>query len=175
MDELMLKKAIKGDKQSFSKAVLQVKDEAYRIASCYLHNEEDSMDAVCDAVEKALINIKTLREPKFFKSWYIRIVINECKSQLRKRKTVILLADGLYKDEMQPNYKREEKLDLEKLLEQMEPLDRLLIYMKYYMGYTLDEMASALELPAGTVKSKLYRNLKEMKVKLEVKEGIYEG
>lgn len=95
MDELLIRKAQKGDKDSFTKAVMEFKDQAYRITYCYLHDEEDSMDAVCDAVEKSLVNIKKLNDPKLFKTWFIRIVINECKMQMSKKKTVISLADSL--------------------------------------------------------------------------------
>lgn len=83
MDELIVKRAVAGDKESFSNAVMELKDRAYKIAYCCLHNEHDSMDTVCDAVEKAYRNIKKLREPKFFSTWFIRIMINECKSHTR--------------------------------------------------------------------------------------------
>jgi len=164
MDELTVRKAVNGDKLSFS-------NDAYRIAYCYLNNAEDSMDAVCDAVEKALRNIRTLREPGFFKTWFIRIVINECKIQLRKRKTVIFMADKLYKDESYMSDAKEEAIDLQELLKKLEPLDRLLIYMKYYLGYTLEEIAGTVNLPPGTVKSRIYRNLKSLRIYLEIPEG----
>lgn len=172
MIEMLIKKAKKGEKESFAQAVMLVKDDAYKIAYCYLHNEEDSMDTVCNAVEKALVNLKKLREPKFFKTWFIRIVINEAKMQLRQRDKVISMADRLY---LEGNYdesiRMAENIDLESLLGELNSLDRLLIYMKYYMGYTLDEIAESVNLPTGTVKTKIYSNLKQMKTKLEVREG----
>ncbi len=172
MIELLVKKAKKGDKDSFSQAISQVKDEAYKIAYCYLHNEEDSMDAVCDAVEKSFVNLKKLKQSKFFKTWFIRIVINEAKMQLRQREKVVLMADNLYAESRDDQYlQREEKMDLETLLNGLEPLDRLLIYMKYYMGYTLDEIAASVNLPSGTVKTRIYGNLRLLKTKLEVGEG----
>ncbi|MCW3489762.1 sigma-70 family RNA polymerase sigma factor [Dethiobacter alkaliphilus] len=170
MIDLLIKKAKKGDKDSLSQAIMAVKDDAYRVAYCYLHNQEDSMDAVCDAVEKAMVNLKKLKEPKYFKTWFIRIVINEAKMQLRQKQKVISLADSLYVNDSFQEKQREDIIDLEKMLGELEPLDRLLIYMKYYLGYTLDEIALSVDLPLGTVKTKIYGNLKVMRDKLELRE-----
>lgn len=165
MDELLVRKAIKGDHESFGQIVAMVRDQAYRVAYCYLRNEEDSMDAVCDAVEKAFCNLKKLKEPRFFKTWFIRIIINECKLQLRNRKKVEYLADDIF---IQADFShKDENLDLNKVLGQLEAIDRLLIYMKYYLGYTLDEIAAAVDMPTGTVKTRIYGNLKILKSRLE--------
>ena len=80
----------------FTKAVEEVKEDSYRVAYCYMHNENDAMDCVCNAVEKAYINFRKLKDPGFFKTWFIRIVINECKVMLRKKKKVLDLSDSLY-------------------------------------------------------------------------------
>lgn len=169
MDEMLVIKAKKGDKDSFAEIISEVKNQAYKIAFCYLKNEDDSLDAVCDAVEKAYYNIKKLKQPKYFKTWFIRIVINECKQQLKAKQRVIYMADELYIRDS--NNIIEDKIDLQSLLEQLPSLDRLIIYMKYYLGYTLNEISQIVNLPEGTVKSKLYKNLKIMRSKLEVREG----
>lgn len=169
MDEILVIKAKKGDKNSFAEIISEVKKQAYKIAFCYLKNEDDSLDAVCDAVEKAYYNIKKLKQPKYFKTWFIRIVINECKQQIKAKQRVIYMADELYITEN--NNLIDDKIDLQSLLEQLPSLDRLIIYMKYYLGYTLNEISQIVNLPEGTVKSKMYKNLKIMRSKLEVKEG----
>ncbi|MBS4536835.1 sigma-70 family RNA polymerase sigma factor [Clostridium sp. D2Q-11] len=168
MQDILVKKAKKGDKDSFSKIIQEVKDQAYRVAYCYLHNEEDSMDAVCDAIEKAYNNIKKLKHPKYFKTWFIRIVINECKKQITQKNRVIYVADEIYKEDIKDN--KDDKLDIEALLKELPELERSLIYMKYYLGYTLLEISEIVSLPEGTVKSKIYNNLKKMKTRLEIRE-----
>lgn len=168
MDELLVRKARKGDKESFAEAVMLVKDQAYRIAYCYLHDREDSMDAVCDAVEKAFCNIKKLKDPRYFKTWFIRITINECKHRLRYRQRIESLADDIQSNDS--HKMREDKLDLDVLLNGLPAAERILIYMKYYMGYTLEEIANLMEMPEGTVKTKIYGNLRKMKSCLELRE-----
>lgn len=165
MDDLLIKKAIKGDKDSFTKLILEIKDQAYKIAYCYLHNEEDSMDAVCNAVEKGYKNIKKLKNPQYFKTWFIRIVINECKLELRSRKKIIKLKETLTSDEfivdsVDKNY------ELDDLINKLEVTDKSMIYLKYYMGYTLEEIGKILDLPIGTVKTKIYSNIKKLKAEL---------
>ena len=166
MDEILVKSAIKGDRECFGKLISEVRDEAYRIAFCYLRNEEQSMDAVCDAVEKSFINLKKLKEPRYFKTWFIRITINQCKLQLRNKNRVEYLADEIFN---QPEICcKEDHLDLDKALAQLQTIDRVLIYMKYYMGYTLEEISEAIDMPTGTVKTRIYGNLKVLRNRLEV-------
>lgn len=170
MDEITIKRLKAGDKDAFTLAVMAIKEDAYKIAHCYLNNQEDSMDAVCDAIEKAYASIKGLRDPKFFKTWFIRIVINQCKMQLRKRGTVIDIRDEEHLSIDEPQC--DDRLDLETLLERLNPLERLLIHMKYYRQYTFDEIAEAVDLPTSTVKTKIYTNLRWMRGQLKVKEDL---
>lgn len=168
MDEFLITRAKKGHKDSFTQAIMQIKDQAYRVAYCYLHNEEDSMDAVCDAVEQAYKNIRKLKNVQYFNTWFIRIVINECNAQLRLRQRTTKITDHLeFPEVLGPS---EDKLDLEILLNKLSPGDRLLIYMKYYLGYTLDEIAQLLDMSSGTVKTRIYSNLKKMKSELQTRE-----
>lgn len=171
MDILQVQKAKKGDKESFTQLVLALKDQTYRIAYCYLQNEEDSMDAICDAMEKAFKNIRKLKDDKLFSTWFIRIVINESKLQLNKRKRAVAVADRLYeKHTHTENASLEEHMDLQAILKQLDRTERLIIYLKYYSGYTLEEIADIVDMPIGTVKTKLYGNLKVIRAKLNYRE-----
>jgi RNA polymerase sigma-70 factor (ECF subfamily) len=164
--EQLIVKAQKGDWESFSQAVFSVKDQAYRIAYCYLNEENDSMDVVCDAMEKAYRKLKSLRQPQFFSTWFIRIVINECKALLKKRKQVHVSIETLSAQAQQS----EEIMDLKLAIQSLTPLERVLVQMKYFFGYTFSEIAEAVEMPEGTVKTKLYHTLKILKSKLELQE-----
>lgn len=159
---------MKYNKEQFIQAITEMKDQSYRIAFCYLHNEADSMDAVCDAVEKAFIHIDKLRDNKMFKTWFIRILINECNQKLRADKKFAYVPDSM--ELRAPDTDIDTKIDLEGLLSKLPSSDRILIYMKYYMGYTFEEIALATNLSCGTVKTKIYSNLKKFKLQLEAGE-----
>ena len=166
MDSLIIKKAQRGDHDCFSQAVGEVQDHAYRIAYSFLGNKEDSMDAVCDAIEKAFKQLKNLKEPLYFRTWFIRIVINECKQQLRRRERFSYNQNQIH--DISEFIEQDSKLDIEIVLKNLDPLDRMFIYMKYMMGYTFEEIAMITEVPQGTVKSRVYSNLRSLRDKLVV-------
>ena len=86
-DELIMevKRAKSGDKEAFCNLVRVNKIAIYRVAKSILNNEDDIEDAVSEAVLKAYKNIKNLRDESFFKTWLIRIVINESNNLYKKR------------------------------------------------------------------------------------------
>ena len=84
MDEKLIKKAVKGNFNAYSILVNELKSDGYKLAYTILKNEQDSIDAYLQAVEKGLKNIKNLKEVKYFKSWFLKIVINEAKNIISK-------------------------------------------------------------------------------------------
>ncbi len=170
MEEIHVKRAQRGDKESFAAIIMPLRTEAYRIALCFLHNENDSMEAVCSAVEKAFKSIRQLKKASKFKSWFIQIVVNECRLQIRDRNRQQSLTNRLAVELPDSRDIAADKMDLEKLLMSLEPMDRLVIHLKYYSDYTLREIAELLQLSEGTVKTRLYSRLKWMKLQLDVRE-----
>ena len=165
MDLDLVKKAKGGCQDSFGLLAFSIKDRAYRIAYSYLKNTEDSMDAVCDSMEKAWQGIKKLNQPELFDTWFIRIVINECKRKLRETNNLVFLED--YNDDPDETNKQISqihlKLDLDLVLENFKPIDRSMIYMKYYLGYSLEEISKTFEMPLGTVKTRIYTALNKIR------------
>ena len=133
MDEKLIKKAIKGNFNAYSILVNELKSDGYKLAYTILKNEQDSIDAYLQAVEKGLKNIKDLKEDK--------------------------------------EINRENKIDLEKSLQSIDPQTREMIKMKYYMGYKLEEIAQILDLSIGMVKGKMYTALKNMRKELSDSEN----
>lgn len=166
MEERLIKKAIKGNFKAYSIIVNELKNEGYKLAYTILKNEDDSMDAYLQAVEKGLKNINKLKEPKYFKTWFLRIVINEAKNIIEKNNKIVYLND-IDLNENNEKLDTETKIDLEKALEKVDSQVREMIKLKYYMGYKLEEISSILDIPIGTVKGKMYTALKNMRKELE--------
>ena len=74
--EKNVREAIKGDDEAFLDLMNECKEQLYRTAYAYVKDEEMSLDIVQETVCKAYTAIHKLREPKFFNTWIIRIVIN---------------------------------------------------------------------------------------------------
>ena len=168
MDEKLIKKAIKGNFNAYSILVHNLKDEGYKLAYIILKNEHDSMDAYLQAVEKGLKNISNLKEAQYFKTWFLKIVINEAKNILSKNSRLIFFDD--IEQRIESKYEdKESKLDLEMCLQRVDSQTREMIKLKYYMGYKLEEISNILDIPIGTVKGKMYSTLKDMRKDLEVR------
>lgn len=169
MNKELIKKAKKGNKEALSQLFISIKDESYKIAYSYLRNEPDSMDAVCNAVEKALTGIKTLKKPKYFRTWFIRIVINESKMLMRKQHNVIYLQENILETQQYKNNKiceiqqKELALDIKDALGKLPDTDRGMVYMKYYLEYSFREIADIYEMPESTVKTRVYTSLVKLR------------
>lgn len=171
MEEKIIKKAIKGNFKAYSILVNELKNDGYKLAYTILKNEEDSIDAYLQAVEKGLKNIQNLKEPKYFKTWFLRIVINEAKNIISKNSKIVYLEDVKeICEKSNEGENKEAKIDLEKALENVEPQVKEMIKMKYYLGYKLEEISEILNVPIGSVKGKMYTALKNMRKELEVRD-----
>lgn len=137
------------------------KSKLYKIAWSYLYNHQDIEDTFQDTLIKVYENIDGLKNENYFETWYITILINECRKKLKKSKREILKEDIVYE---------EYHLDKYQFFEELNSLDekhREVIVLKYISGYTQDEIAKILDIPIGTVKSRIYRGLKELRSEME--------
>jgi len=138
--------------------------QLYRIAYSYLRHKQNAEDALQAAYEKAIKNRSQQREPKRFRAWLIRIVINECNQshRTRKRQTEIRKKVALNSDSLQ-DVDYVQSIELKDALLLLSKEDRNLISLKYLLGYRQREIAGILDLPVGTVKSRLSRSLGKLR------------
>lgn len=164
MNRKIVAAAQKGDGKATTILFESVQNDAYKIAYSYLGNEYDSMDAVCTSIEKAILSLRKLRQPKYFKTWFIRIVINESKHILNSRKKDYLYTGDMIQCKNENNVESvDNKVDIERGMLQLADDIRHIISLKYYLELTFKEIADVLELPESTVKSKLYKGLADLK------------
>lgn len=78
-----------GNKDSFVQILNLVKEPVYKTIYAFIRNEENSIEVFDEVVYKSYINMDTLNHPEFFKTWIIRIAINESKNYLKKNSKVI--------------------------------------------------------------------------------------
>lgn len=84
------------DKFEFAQRLQSDKARYYRIAYSYVKNEQDALDIVGDATYKALLNLRSLKNPEYFGTWMTRIVINCALDQLRRSSRVTFLDDSSF-------------------------------------------------------------------------------
>ena len=139
----------------------------YRIAFLYVNNKDLAIDAVDESIFKGLKAIKKLREPQYMETWLIRILINECNKELKKRKREI------FYETIPENFSENlDNLDLkEAILHLPEDLKKVII-LRYFCEYTLAKTADILDIPQGTVVTRQRKALKLLRVDLEEKEEV---
>lgn len=154
-----IKRAMNGDKQAFINIIEEHKIALYKVIKAILQNEDD----VCDAMQETLINIyeniHKLQNEKYFKTWAIRIAINECYHIIRKQK---INQDKIVKIQTETVAQEKEnssieKTDIEIAISKLDEDLRIVVVMYYYNNLKVNDIAEVLQIPAGTVKSRLSR------------------
>ncbi len=150
------------EKEEFVRLVLQSEETLFHVSFSLLHNEADAADAVQEAVTKAFAGRNKLREKQYFKTWLIRILINECHTLLRKRKKTAPFEETDLEYAGAPSQGayspvKEEYLDLYRAIDGLEDKDKICVQLYYMEEYSVGQIAQVLKMPEGTVKSRLHR------------------
>lgn len=171
-----LEKAINGDKEAFSRVIIQNKESMYKTAIVILKNEDDAYDALQDALIKMYRNIQNLQNIETFKFWSRRIIVNCCYDIINKNKKVIDITTKLtvnYEETREDIYDCEDSLV--KTLEKIEPDLRLTATLYYYNDLSTKEIGEILQIPIGTVKSRLARAREKLYEILKEERRVYNG
>ena len=159
MDSLV-KRAMEHDVNAFAKLMEENTGSMYKVARCFLKNDEDIADAVQDTILTCFEKITTLRQEKYFKTWLIRILINHCKDMLREQKKTCSYAEI-------PEFQRENVstglgLEWKDLLERLDEKYRAVIVLYYLEGFKIKEISTLLDMNISTVKTRLSRGRAEL-------------
>ena len=167
MEELV-EKAKNGDKEAFTKLILENQIKLYKIAKARLRNEADIEDVVQETMLILYTKLSKLKDNTKFEIWLYKILINQCNKKYRKNKINLLPLEMI---ENQKIYSTEEKienkLDYEKILDMFSEKDRIIILLYYSNGYTTKQIAEILNKHENTIKTKLRR------MKLKIRERYY--
>lgn len=159
-------KAKQGDKEALIALVMQAKDEYYRLAYAYLRHREDALDALQDLIVILYLNIGQLRNPDAFAGWSKTILANRCRKILNERKRIIPLDNREALDLRRDMQAADEKRDIHRGLEELNPQQQEAIKLRYYLGYDYETIAWITKAPLGTVKSRISIGLARLREKL---------
>lgn len=173
MEEVFLvKRATKGDRQSFEKLMDIYFDRLCREAYIRCKYEEDVKEIVQETIYKAYINIRSLKEPQYFKTWLSRILINVANDYLRNKGMVDLeLDETSYVKEVVIEDKIEIKIDLYNAIDELEDKYKDAVILRYIDDLKIEDISKILDRPVNTIKTHLRKALKDMKKML--KEGYF--
>ena len=139
-------------------------DKLYRMAFSYAKNEDAALDIVQEAITKALKNIDKLKEEKYENTWFYRIVINECLQYIKKNKKMMYCR--LQEIENKVDWKDSityEGIDTYKYVQKLSPKIKTVILLRFFEDKKIEEIAKITNTNVNTVKSRLYKGLKELR------------
>ena len=137
----------------------------YRLAYSYVKNEADALDIVQESAYKAMKNCGKLKDKTIADTWIYRTVINTALDFLRKAQKNAETSEYYAEQEIQEEgYNR---ADIMATLATLPAKDRSVLILRYFESFQLEQIAGITGENPATVKSRLYRAQKKLKLKLE--------
>ena len=150
--------------QAVAEALQKWEGSFYRLALSYVHHPEDAMDIAQESAYKAIRSSGKFREePAALKAWIFRIVVNTSLDWIRKNRRITVMEEIPEQGKVD-SYERMELLNL---LQTLDEKTRTVIILKYFEDLKLEEVAKVLGENLNTVKSRLYRGLKQLRIELD--------
>lgn len=148
--------------------ILEIKNELYKIAKTRLINDDDIDDAIQETMIEAYKSIKHLKNPEYFKTWIIRILINKCNYIYKKKKKHIIS----YEEKELEKYISSEELETSSidfyiLIKNLKYEERIVIILYYMESYTTKEISKILKVNENTIKTRISRAKAKMKNSLK--------
>lgn len=148
--------------------IVEYKDSIYRLAYSYVRNTEDSLDIVQESIYKAFSSINSLKEPKFIKTWFYRIVVNTSIDFIRKGKKEILVDDEFLVHNDIGHRDTYDNIDLKRALDDLPNDYKTIIVLRYFEDLKIKEIATVLGQNVNTVKTNLYKGLDKLKININI-------
>ena len=166
-DSVAIKRCKAGEKDAFRYLVERYQIEAMGHALAILADREDALDAVQEAFLDAYQALGKFDMSRQFYPWFYTILRNRCfKLLVRRRKNVGLSLDDAFILAPVSEASWEDQLALEHALLELSPDERELLTLKHLDGLSYDELAERLQIPRGTVMSRLFYARKRLREKL---------
>ena len=176
IDRSLIDRARNGDLDAFESIVRAQMDAVYRLTSAILGNEADARDAAQETFVAAWRKLARLREPEKFEAWLQRVAVNAARQTHRARSrrrireipssTVIALADRAAAG-APPN----DAAILDSALATLPVEQRAILVLHHLDGRPLAELATILDIPEGTAKSRLFTARRALAAAIATYEG----
>ena len=153
----------KKKREVIEQLLLQNYNKYYRLACSYVHNDSDAGDIVQNGAYKAILNSHKLKNIEHAETWLYRIMLNEIFANFREKESASL-EEISYEQGKEDTY---ENVDLQKAINTLDKKDKAVVVLRYFEDMKLEEIAEVLQENLSTVKSRLYRSMKKLRVELE--------
>lgn len=152
----LIKRSKKGDKEAFALLMDMHRQMLYNTALLVLHQEDDALDAIQDAILACWENLPTLRKDQYFKTWLVKILLNKCRD-IQRSQSHYAFVEELPESEDEPDW--DTHMDVGRLGDQ----DQLILSLFYYDDLNIRQIAEALSISEGAVRTRLTRSRERFK------------
>ena len=155
--ERLIQKAKRRNQDAFTELMQFHMQDMYKTALAILMNDEDAADAIQDTILACWEKLDSLKEPRYFKTWMTRILINKCYD-IRNQSPVFLQLDNCEEPAAMDEYQLEFKEALATLTERY----RLIMALYYGENYSVKEISALLNLSESTIRTRLQRGREQL-------------
>ena len=148
--------------EEFAARIEKSRNKLYKIAMMYTSSHSQAVDALDEAVYKALCNLKKLRRMEYFDTWMTRILINVCHNERKRQKRLQRLSEL-------PETAAEQfdALPLKEAIRRLPQNLQDIVILRYFSGYTLAQTAQLLEIPQGPAATRQRKALQLLRLELD--------
>jgi len=169
LTDLVLR-AQQGDEQAFASLVIAVGNRLHAVSKRILRDADLAEDATQQALLRMWRELPKLREPARFEAWSYRVVVRCCYAEGRKTRRwapnlhALPEADWAGPDTIAPIWDRDQ---VERGFRRLSLEHRAVLVLHYYLDLSPDEIAETVGVPAGTVRSRLFYAMRDLRASLE--------
>ncbi|MCI9286475.1 MAG: sigma-70 family RNA polymerase sigma factor [Clostridia bacterium] len=162
MEELILK-AKNGDKVAFTELILQIKEQLYKIAKLRVKNDDDVFDVIQETMIVAYKSLKKLKHDQYFKTWIIKILINECNKFYKSKNSRAEDSYDILSNKIISLDDTEEKMNFTFICNKLNTEDGTIILLYYMEKYTDKEIGQIMNMKESTARTKRTRAKEKLK------------
>jgi RNA polymerase sigma-70 factor (ECF subfamily) len=169
MERSLVEQAQRGDREAFTRLALELSDRLFAVAHRILRDFDSAGDALQVTLLRIWRDLPTLRDPALIEAWAYRVLVRVCHDELRKLRRQapalhLLAADGAEED---PAISIADREQLDRAFRTLTVEQRAAIVLQYYRDLTLPEIAEVLQVPIGTVRSRLHYARRALRAAIE--------
>lgn len=154
--------AMSGDRDAYGQLYEKYALDMYRFALGICKNTYDAQDAVQETAVAVFKSMHSLRNPDKFKSYLFSALSNTCKKVLSKNNYIVEFEDTGYTDS-----EIEFSIPVREALDKLNDISKEIVLLSVVGGFKSHEIGKIMDLPSGTVRTKLRRALAQLRKELE--------
>ncbi len=172
MERDLVIRAQHGDEDAFSAISIALGDRWLNLAHRIVRDVDLAEDATQQAIVAMWQQLPRLRDPDRFEGWAYRILLNECRSELRRERRAIPTRSLLPDDGPvhQAGTDLADRDQLEQAFLRLSVEHRAILVLQHYLGLTLDQCAERLDIPVGTARSRSHAAKRQLRAAMEADE-----